>query len=246
MLCSVKSNNPDKYNTVSFTIDIPWKCPYVKYYVSSLNTMANFLMSTSEDSIKFLEDTTENVIHFINCFSYSHLTLIKYLKEQTSKLQFEFINRTFTITNETNKKITITDITHRAALLTGLYSTKLPIEIEAGKSYVVRDIPIFQHSKFYLVSLQGDPMYSSLGDREYTPSIIGNIDGMAVDGKPFIYDFDLQGKPIKIKTYTDSLKYLEMSLVDFMYQPIVLCSPLFITVKIKPSKEVDPKNLLSK
>lgn len=246
MLCSVKSNNPDKYNTVSFTVDIPWKCPYVKYYVSSLNTMANFLMSTSEDSIKFLEDTTENIIHFPNKFSYTYSLLTQHINGKTSKIKFEFKDRTFTITNLSQKKITITDLTHRVALLTGLYNTKLPIIIEAGKKYVVRDIPILQHSKFYLVSLQGDPMYSSLGDREYTPSIIGNIDGMALDGKPFIYDFELQGKPIKIKTYTDSLKYLEMSLVDFMYQPIVLCSPLFITVKIKPAKEVDPKNLLSK
>ena len=69
------------------------------------------------------------------------------------------------------------------------------------------------------------------------------IDGMALDEKPFIYDFELKGKPLKIKTYSESIKYLEVSLVDFMYQPVILKSPLFITLKVKPAKNVDVNEL---
>ena len=237
MICSVKSNNPAKYNTVSFTIDIPWKCMYVKYYVSSVNTITNILMSTDEDFIKF----NESEIRFKNKFSYSIYSLTQALNVNAD-IKFKINDsRTFTITPK--KNITIEYLTHRAALLTGLYNTKLPITIEANQEYVIQDIPIIQHTKLYLVSLQGSPMYSSIGDKEYTPSIIGSIDGMALDEKPFIYDFELQGKPLKIKTYSESIKYLEVSLVDFMYQPIILKSPLFITLKVKPAKNVDVNEL---
>ena len=87
--------------------------------------------------------------------------------------------------------------------------------------------------------MQGQAAHSSLGDKEYTPSIIANIDSMIIDNKPLIYSFEQQGKPIKIKCNTDSLKYSEMRLVDFMYEPIELQSPLFITLKIKPSNYAD-------
>ena len=233
MICSVKSNNPAKYNTVSFTIDIPWKCKYVKYYISSVNAMSNILLSTDEDFIRF----SESEITFSNKFSYSIYSLTQALNTDPN-IKFT-INDSRTLTITPKKNITIESISHRAALLTGLYNTKLPISIIANEKYVIPDIPILQHTKLYLVSLQGNPMYSAIGDMEYTPSVIGSIDGITMDEKPFIYNFELQGKPLKIQTYSESIKYLEVSLVDFMYQPVILKSPLFITVKVKPVKDLD-------
>lgn len=180
MICSIKSNDPNKYNTVSFTVDIPWKCRYVKYYVSSVNTMSNILMSTDEDFIKLTEEGTPKIIRFPNKFSYTTISLTRTLNEDPDVETFKINEqRTFTITAK--KQLTITGISHRAALLTGLYNTKLPIEINANETYIVRDIPILQHTKLYLVSLQGNPMYSTIGGQEYTPSVIANIDTVAMD-----------------------------------------------------------------
>lgn len=130
--------------------------------------------------------------------------------------------------------------------MTGLYNTPLPLTIDPKEPFIVPDLPIITHTKLYLVSLQGNPMYSAIGDQEYTPSVIGNINTMAIDGKPLIYDFEKEGKPIKIKTNTDSLKYLELSLVDFQFQPIALKSPLFVSIKVKPAKDADVKDVLTK
>ena len=88
-------------------------------------------------------------------------------------------------------------------------------------------------------------MNSSIDDKEYTPSVIANIDTMIIDGEVLLMYYDMT-KPIKIKTNTDSLKYLEMRLVDFMFKPIILKSPLFITLKIKPAKKADVYDILSK
>ena len=53
---------------------------------------------------------------------------------------------------------------------------------------------------------------------------------MIMDQEAMIVNYDM-AKPIKIKVNTDSLKHLEMRLVDFMYQPVILRSPLFIALK---------------
>ena len=53
MLISTQSNNPKEYGRVIMRLDIPWKCPYVKYYVSSINTKANILMTTDDDYLLF-------------------------------------------------------------------------------------------------------------------------------------------------------------------------------------------------
>ena len=68
---------------------------------------------------------------------------------------------------------------------------------------------------------------------------------MIMDQEAMIVNYDMT-KPIKIKVNTDSLKYLEMRLVDFMFQPVILKSPLFITLKIKPSQEADIYDILTK
>lgn len=246
MICSVQSRDPKKYNTASINLDIPWKCRYIKWWVSAINTQSNILLSTDQDYIKYQVDDEVITFEFENKFTYSLNSLQKFLNTDTP-MKFEINNeRTFTMTPGLKGDIDIIGISHRAALLTGLYNAKLPIRVYYGEKYVIQDLPVIQHNKFYLVSLQGNPMYSSVGEYEYTPSVIGNIDTIALDGRPFIHNFDLESKPIKIKTYTDSLKYLEMTLVDFMYQPVELKNPLFITVKIQPAKDADIKDVLTK
>ena len=246
MICSVQSRDPKKYNTASINLDIPWKCRYIKWWVSAINTQSNILLSTDQDYIKYQVDDEVITFEFENKFTYSLNSLQKFLNTDTP-MNFEINNeRTFTMTPGVKGDVDIIGISHRAALLTGLYNAKLPIRVYYGEKYVIQDLPVIQHNKFYLVSLQGNPMYSSVGEYEYTPSVIGNIDTIALDGRPFIHNFDLESKPIKIKTYTDSLKYLEMTLVDFMYQPVELKNPLFITVKIQPAKDADINEVITK
>ena len=248
MLVSMQSTDAEKYNTVSMTFNIPWKCEYVKYYVSSINTICNILVSTKDDYIVFNESSKWHKIAFEDKFKYSLKQLEKLLNKTTEsecKLTWSLNDkRTFTI--EAVNETIIAKPSHRAALLTGLYNTKFPLELEKGEKYEIQDIPILEHTKLNLVSLQGNPVYSNINDKEYTPSLIGTINTLTIDNKPLIYDFEKEGKPFKIKTYTDSLKFLELSLVDFQYQPILLKSPLNVSLKIKPSESTDIFDILTK
>lgn len=69
-------------------------------------------------------------------------------------------------------------ISHRARIVTGLLNVKLNVTYEVGKEQVF-DIPIWDYAnKLYLVSKQGQSIQSNIGDREYTPSVIGSIDNI--------------------------------------------------------------------
>ena len=243
MLCTAQSTNDD-YSKVRMNLDIPWKCNYVKYYVSSINTKANILLTTDDDYLLF-ETANETIrIEFENMYSYSMNYLVNYLNKKQNTIQFKNINnRTISLTS--GVAVNFIEGTHRAKLITGLYNMKEFI-LNANEEMNVPDLPILDFAnKLYLVSLQGQPVYSSIGEKQYTPSVIANIDTMILDGEAMIVNYDT-AKPIKIKCNTDSLKYLEMRLVDFMYEPIILKSPLFITLKIKPARDADINDIITK
>ena len=64
MIYSLSSINPSSYETVDMNIKIPWKCEQVKYYVSNINTMSNFLLTTDEDYFIIHDGTNEYKIYF--------------------------------------------------------------------------------------------------------------------------------------------------------------------------------------
>ena len=243
MFVSTQSK-PIDYSAIQIRLNIPWKCEYVKYYISSINTKANILITTKDDYLLFETTNGDIKIQFENCYNYSMSSLTKYLNACQSIIKFTNINNK-TISINSTQIITLKEATHRAKLITGLYNTK-EFTCEANEEIMVPDLPILDYAnKLYLVSLQGMPMNSSIADKEYTPSVIANIDTMIIDGEPLMVNYDMT-KPIKIKTNTDSLKYLEMRLVDFMFKPVILKSPLFITIKINPAKKADVFDVLTK
>ena len=243
MLISTQSTNPAEYNTVKINLDIPWKCNYVKYYVSAINTKANILMTTDDDYLLFETINEEIRIRFNNIYSYSLNSLVNHLNSCQSIIKFTAYNRTISL--HSSKAVSFKEGSHRAKVITGLYNTK-EFVIPQDEDIIVPDLPILDlANKLYLVSLQGVPITSNINEQSYTPSVIANIDSIVMDGEPLIVNYDTT-KPIKIKCNTDSLKYLEMRLVDFQFQPVILKSPLFITLKIKPSNDADVKSIISK
>ena len=234
MILSLQSNSTE-YSTLKANVNIPWKCSYVMYHVSSINTKANILITTVEDFIKF--DHTGQLqiqtIPFENKWVYTNNDVLDVFKcQNVFTVEFnELRTLTFKTTFDT---VTIHDMSHRAKLITGLYNVKLPITFSKDSPYVIPDMPITDYAnKLYLVSLQGQAVFSSKDGTDYTPSIMTSIDTFIKDSKPILVNYD-DKKPIKIKINTDGLKYLEMQLVDFQYYPVPIMSPIFVTIKVKP------------
>ena len=160
--------------------------------------------------------------------------MLMYMNSFTDYFTAELVNRQIVI--KPIMDIQFTELTHRARLVTGLLNIKLNEIYYRNETYTF-DIPILDYAnKLYLVSKQGQAIQSNIGDMEYTPSVIANVDALIKDNSSFIVTFETYGKPIKNVVNVDSFKMIELELVDFMYQPIILRSPMFITLKVEPDK----------
>ena len=242
MILSLQSiedkNSSDAYKSYSrirTNINIPWECNYIKYYVSSLNTKANILITTKNDVIKFIDPNDEvHTITFEDKYYMSENQMLMYMNSFTDYFTAEIVSRQIVI--KPIMDIQFTELTHRARLVTGLLNVKLNEIYYRNETYTF-DIPILDYAnKLYLVSKQGQAIQSNIGDMEYTPSVIANVDALIKDNSSFIVTFETYGKPIKNVVNVDSFKMIELELVDFMYQPIILRSPMFITLKVEPDK----------
>ena len=260
MLLSLQSTGP-QYNHIQTNIQIPWNCEYIKYYVESVN-MKSLLITTNEDFIILQygvevekppneeeEEEEENPnkkvykiydvnINFTNSYTIENKSIKDALEYKDEKigpiLKVEYDRTDRVIITPIAPFIRFRTITHRAGLVTGLYNIKLDKEYYTDEK-IIGDIPIRDYAnKLYLVSKQGQSIKSNIGDREYNPSIIANIDHLVRAGLPIIANFEFLGKPIKNIVNIDSFKQIELELVDFQYQPVPLMSPMFVTIKVKP------------
>ena len=67
--------------------------------------------------------------------------------------------------------VRFTKISHRLALVTGLYNLNLDEEYNPGNE-IITELPIVDYAnKLYLVSKQGQAIQSNIGNMEYTPSV---------------------------------------------------------------------------
>ena len=244
MILSLKSNGPDYYR-IRANIQIPWNCQYIEYYVAAINTK-NVLLISHDDSITYEWDDNDLAhTHHVSTMSledryYSLPSDIPDLFNVNDANGQPIMN--VQLNNNTNvikltphvDNFTITSMSHRIALITGLYNTPLNQPLANGRATQC-DIPIIDYAnKLYLISKQGQAIQSNLGDVEYTPSVIASIDHIIRYGLPIIQNFETYGKPIKNVVNIDSFKQIELELVDFEYQPVKLMSPMFVTIKVNP------------
>ena len=120
MIYSLSSSNPEHYETIEVNINIPWKCEQVKYYVSNVNTMSNFLLTTEEDFLLILMEGEEYRINFSSKTDYES-SLIEDLKklfgcyEKTETVEIkknEHGNLQFTL----DKDFQIIDASHKPSV----------------------------------------------------------------------------------------------------------------------------------
>ena len=134
------------------------------------------------------------------------------------------VDSTFRLQLQMNLNVHFEKITRLAGLVTGLQHEGCIVFYDAGDTYTFERPVKSLYDKLYLVSKQGQSIQSSVDGKEYTPSVIANIDHLIRDGTPIIYIMN-----------TDSFKQIELELVDFQYQPVKLMSPMFVTIKVNPA-----------
>ena len=225
----VHSKDPNNYGTVSFNPDIPWNTHKVEYKVTNLNTFTNFLITTDDDYIelKTSGDPRQYKI-FKNKTSYELEEVIKLLNEELPVTCT--VTDTGVISMEDTKEFQIIDASHRVKLLLGLYHSKFPINSNASKSIIADSTPMLTYGNvLYLKSNQGNALGMIIEGNRYHSPCIYRINNFLKPGLPIISN----QKGDKVIVNAEAAKTITMQLVDFMYEPIVLKSPMFVTLKIK-------------
>ena len=226
------SHDPDRYGTVSFCPTIPWNTSRVEYKVTNLNTYCNFLITTKDDYL-IIEDKESQIRAHYNLTDRTSYDI----DELPSMLTDMFSDSGVTATmNECGclvltgtHEFKITECSHRVKLLLGLYNLKLPIESVNG-TIVCSSTPQLTYANvLYLKSYQGNPVGLMINEQNYHAPCIYRVNQFLKPGLPVISNV----KGDRIIVNAEAAKNITMELVDFMYEPIVLKSPMFVTLKMK-------------
>ena len=202
--------------------------------ISSIQYTANFSITTEDDfvGIGYLPGDLDK---------YSFKETGQYYQETIASVLNNMISKYFTVEltesgqlkytpTDNDSTIEIHEATHRAKLLMGLYHFEFPIFIKPGEVLYAASPLTCYGNMLYLESNLPSPVGVRSNDKnkEEYKSIV-------YKGSDFIYP----GIPVNsrtpgpvIVTKTENLTDLEFRLVDFMMQPVILHSPLTITMEV--------------
>lgn len=223
----VSSTDPSNYGTVKYSMT-PVVCQPCQVRVSSIQYTATFSITTDDDYIEFeQEDKTITRFEFSEKNNYLPETLIYDLTT--------IMGPDITITLESNGCLKfaselytrITDASHRVRMLCGMYHCDLPVDLP----FKAPSIPLTCFgNQLYLVSNLPSPVGvrgNNKNKEEYRSIVYKASD--------FIYpNIPVNSRtpgPI-ITTKTEALTDLEFTLCDFLMKPVILHSPLTITIEV--------------
>ena len=224
MIYHLCSNDPDNYGTVTFSNSIASfiQSKRITYRISSMSSIANISVTTSEDYI---------VINNVRYNFYDHGPYDPNLfeKELSSiinpyKATIDSLGRVMISSSEGS--IIVNDASHRVKMLLGLYHTELPIE---GPTVVCKSAPYLCYGNvLYLIARHGVSVgYNGCKNNEEYHCIVYKSFEFLYKGLPIICRHD----GVTIRTTIDSFRTFEFTLVDMMLQPVKLLAPLHITIE---------------
>lgn len=224
MIYSSISNDPDNYNTVEFDIKMPFYSERVKWCCTSINTFANFLITTKDDFIRI----NNKDYHFKDKTSYDIDTLVNDLNEVlTGCITNVSMTSNGFIKFHGEGDFTIQSFTPRVQMLIGLYGN-IPEKIQ---DYTCSTIPQTTfYNILYLRSIQGEALGTKKDKDDYITPICYRINTFLKSGLPII----INKKQNAIETNYDAVSKIKLELVDKNFNPVILKSPMKIDIEIKP------------
>lgn len=227
----VSSTDPSHYGTIKYSMT-PVVSQPCQVRVSSIQYIATFSITTNDDYIEFeKEDKTKTKFLFSEKNNYLPETVVS---EINGVIGDDFVVSQesdgclkFTTSKTDSKYKRITDASHRARMLCGMYHCDLPVDLP----FKAPSIPLTSFgNQLYLVSNLPSPVGVRGNDKnkeEYRSIVYKASD--------FIYpNIPVNSRtpgPI-ITTKTEALTDLEFTLCDFLMKPVILHSPLTITIEV--------------
>ena len=240
MLFYLQSTDPENYNTVKFSANPSLGSEPLLFRINQINTISSFLVTTHTDYIEMTIGSKTTKYYFPDKGDYDKDMIDKQIQKYLPSSITCYINEFNTLSFKSSSKFTITDATHRAKLIIGLYETKLPLESVQSKD------------GYYYITVNSVP-YSCLGNCLYLQSNVSSVAGFNDKENKDVYrsvcyhinEMFIPGIPIlsripgpKIKILPGDLTKLEFTLVDFQNQPVILKAPLRIVMEVMYDNEI--------
>ena len=230
MLFYLQSTDPDHYSTVKFYANPPLGKDPLLFRINQVNTIAAFMVTTTEDYIEFNVGGEVKRITFEDRSSYDKDTIDKDItKLTTAAVLTVSYNAYNTLTFTALRDFTITDCSNRAKLLLGLYHETLPLA-SSHNTIVTKSVPYhcYGNSLYLRSRISSVVGMNDENNKDIYLSICYNINEMFIPNVPIITR--MPGTCTKI--YPNDLTNLEFTLVDFMNVPVILKAPLRIVMEV--------------
>ena len=230
MLFYLQSTNPENYGTVKFYANPPLGKDPLLFRINQVNTIAAFMVTTVEDYIEFNIGGELKRVYFEDRSSYDKDDLPNIITKLTTSVGITVAyNNSNTFTISSTEPFSITDCSHRAKLLLGLYHESLPLASDRNV-IVGKSVPYhcYGNSLYLRSRISSVVGLNDENNKDIYLSICYNINEMFIPNVPIITR--LPGNCTKI--YPADLTNLEFTLVDFMNVPVILKAPLRIVMEV--------------
>lgn len=231
----ITSTDPNDYGWVKYSMT-PVVSQPCQVRISSIQYTANFSLTTEDDYVEISTVVGESTkVYFKECGAYYTETVASVLNDLLSAYLTVELTDTGILkytkkTDPDMPHLDIVDASHRAKMIMGIYHLNLPYALADGEVLYAASPLTCYGNMLYLESNLPSPVGVRSNDKnkEEYKSIV-------YKGSDFIYP----GIPVNsrtpgpvIVTKTENLTDLEFRLVDFMMEPVILHSPLTITMEV--------------
>lgn len=236
MIYPLVSTNSDCYNTIETDITLTFNSDRINYYVETISTCCNFLITTSNDYILI----NQTYIYFEDRCEYEPDSLVGDLNKlfDTNKLSIKAsMGKDNVISFKGALVFNINEASHRVKMLLGMIDMSFPINCDSYKMIVLKTAPITNFGNvLYLKSIHGKEVITNSSDNgvesKHHPLILFRINTFLKSGLPLIIKNNHKRDSINVNY--DAISHIKLELVDYKLEPVILKSPLFITLAIEP------------
>ena len=241
MLVHLSSYDESNYGHIKFISSLVSQTDKpIMYRINSLSTTAVFSYTTNEDYMKVITDEDIELTYtFHECRLIDNMDLVNDLNTLLSgALVGESLPLTLSVAYNDNgllcfegdRDFRIIDASHRVRLLFGLYNSSFPL-ISTDNVIEVQSAPICGLDNILYLTSKYDNVCITNADKgkEEILSIAYKVNELIVQG------FPINSKLPGLWNFVNSsqMNHLEFELVDFQFNPVVLHSPLHITLEIQ-------------
>ena len=211
---------------------------YCKMTITSLTTMANFVVLGSSDYI-VINKQRYNVQE-----DYSDVntgSLVEYLNELVAsnnlEVYYDSCSRVYFTSSDTNN-ISIDDCSYNLRLMLGLVNVELPWKTDSGK-LLCPDVGLYLSTPvLYLACNLGSNSYRTAGNSFTSMRILMRLTNSFFAKQPIVNVNGDFTTTVKCSDLSD----VRFTLIDANYHEVKLLTPMYLTVQIEsiPDSESDP------